>query len=201
MLAPLAGFFLFLPICGIFFFLDTKLLNDWRYHIVQMWAKGDIELRFFLKTVSANPILPKATLQSMLTTLPLEGKLGSEEQASANTRQAVAVALLSVDAYRADALAVLATGYMIIAASVILSVAVQTWQPLLGIGLVLLLPLIRLWCKHWRFESALRGMPVARRSGDFSYDHYLKVISSMNWDGIPSRDKERFLAVHRHNAG
>ncbi len=87
---PLSGLLLLLPLCGRFFFLDAKLLNDWRSQLLDAWVKNDIEFRGFCDAVSAIPTLPKNTIQSMLATLPSAGDLAAEQRISSSTREATA---------------------------------------------------------------------------------------------------------------
>ena len=194
-LAPVAAFSLLLPVCGTFFLLDARLLNDWRSRLAGGWVRGDIALRSFLGAVSASPVLPKTTLMGMLSTLPSEGLPSSENHISTCTRQAVAEVLMGLYRYRADVLAVLAAGYAIMAISVTLSAVTKDWLPLLGVGLLLPLPLIRIALRQSRLTSAWRNMLPERQAEDFDPNQYVEMISSMDWSGIPNREKERFLAA------
>jgi len=84
---PLAGLLLLIPAGGLFFFLDAKLLNDWRSRLLDAWVRKEIELRGFCDAVSAIPTLPKETLQSMLATLPTVDDLPTEQPISTSIRE------------------------------------------------------------------------------------------------------------------
>ena len=73
--SPLTGLLLIFPAYGVFFFLDAKLVNDWRSQLFDACLRKDIEFRDFCDAVSAIPTLPKDTLHSMLATLPAPGDL------------------------------------------------------------------------------------------------------------------------------
>jgi hypothetical protein len=64
--SPLAGLLLLLPLCGLFFFLDAKLLNDWRSQLFDAWLRKDIEFRDFCEAASAIPMLPKTLYNACL---------------------------------------------------------------------------------------------------------------------------------------
>jgi len=74
-LSALSGFFLLLPVCGLYLFIDGKLLNDWRSRLLEGWVRGEIDFQAFCQAVDAIPTLPKSTLQGMIATLPSAGDL------------------------------------------------------------------------------------------------------------------------------
>ena len=76
---PLAGIFLLVPFCGLYLFVDGKLLNQWRHELFAHWEKGELDFRALYDAVTAISTLPKNTVESMLETLPSAGDLVTEQ--------------------------------------------------------------------------------------------------------------------------
>ena len=96
---------LLLPMCGVYFFLDSEVLNEWRAKLFEGWIKGEIDFEVLRQTVAGLTTLPKDTLQSMLATLPSVGDILKEQAISSSTREAIALLSTTIDACRSDAIA------------------------------------------------------------------------------------------------
>lgn len=191
-LAPFAMLFSLLPAIGIFFFLDARLVDDWRSCITEAWVRGDVAFHAFVVAISANPILPKATLQGMLSTLPEEGKAAPQSTSSTRTREAVAEVSVSVNAYRTDILALWAVGYVIAATSLIVSVVMWFWLPLLGVSLVLTLPLIKTALLRHRLSAARQRIGAIAQTNDFDPVRYAEMAATIDWNQVPTRERVFF---------
>lgn len=151
--SPLAGLLLLLPVGGLFFCLDANLLNDWRSRLLDAWVKKHIEFRAFCDAVSAIPTLPKETLQSMLATLPSAGDLSTEQRISSGTREVTAARATAIYVCQSDAMALKATGFAIATGSLFIAVILWMWQPILGITVLALVPLMRKWLRRRRLRA------------------------------------------------
>ena len=192
--SPLAGLLLLLPVCGLFFFLDAKLLSDWRSQLFDAWLKKDIEFRDFCEAVSAIPMLPKDTLQRMLTTLPLTGDLPAEQRIFFSTRQATAALATAMHTRESDVMALKATGFAIATGSLITAVALWMWQPILGITVLALFPFMRKWLRHRRLRALRERMATARAKPAFSNAKCGKLVANLPWDPISTAEKDAFLS-------
>jgi len=185
--------FLLIPACGLFFFFDQKLLNDWRSTLFDAWVKKDIDFSSFCEAVSANPILPKNTLQSMLATLPSVGDLMIELRISVSTRESIAAVVTAINACRSDAIALKVAGYAIVGGSLLIAAALEMWQPLLGIVAIAPLILLPKRLRLWRLKSVRERMLAAQRQLDFDHKKWAELVACLAWKPISTSEKEAFL--------
>jgi hypothetical protein len=192
--SPLAGLLLLLPLCGLFFFLDAKLLNDWRSQLFDAWLRKDIEFRDFCEAASAIPMLPKDTLQRMLTTLPLTGDLPAEQRIFSSTREATAALATAMHNRESDVMALKATGFAIATGSPITAMALWMWQPILGITVLALFPFMRKWLRHRRLRALRERTAAARAKPAFSNAKCGELIANLPWDPISTAENDAFLS-------
>jgi len=176
---PLAGLLLLLPACGFFFVLDAKLLGNWQSHLLEAWVRKDVDFRALCEALNAVPKLPKETLRSMLATLPSAGDLPAEQRISSNTREAVAAAVTDIQARQSDTVALKAAAAAIVSMSVIVAMALGTWEPLLGNLAVFLLPILRVWLNRKRIGQVKKRTLAARAKPDFSNEKYGQLVKSL----------------------
>jgi hypothetical protein len=190
---PLAGLLLLFPAWGIFFFVDGKLLNDWRSRLLYAWVRKDIELRGFCDAVSAIPTLPKETVQSMLATLPSVGDLTAEQQISSSTREAAAGRATAIYACQSDAVALNATVFVIASCLLIAAVILWMWQPILGIGLLVLVSFMRKWLRRRRLRAFRERTAAARARPDFSNVKYAELVADLPGQPISPAENSLFF--------
>jgi hypothetical protein len=191
--SPLAGLLLLLPAGGLFFFLDAKLLNDWRSRLLDAWVKKEIELRGFCDAVSAIPTLPKESLQNMLATLPSVGDLPREQPISSSTREAIAALMRMMHACESDATALKASAFAIVTGSLITASILWMWQPILGITILAMFPLLRKWLRRRRLEVVMERTAAARVKPDFSNVKYGEFLANLPWQPISPQEHDAFL--------
>src|ERR1700735_2793584 len=176
---PLAAILLVVPACGFFFFLDGRLLDNWRSRLIDAWIKKDIDFAVFHKAVNVVPTLPKDTLRSMLVTLPRSRDLIAEQGISSATRQGVAAAIEGIYACQSDALAVKVATSAILAVSVGIAIACRRREALLGILTLVLLPPLKVRLKRRRIEVLKQRTAAARARPDFSDDKYRELVGGL----------------------
>ena len=191
--SPLAGLLLLLPACGLFFFLDAKLLNDWRAQLLDGWAKKEIELRAFCDAVSAIQTLPKDTLHSMLGSLPSAGDLPAEQRISSSTREATAALTITMHACESDAMALKVTGFVIATSLLIIAVILWMWQPILVITVLALFPLLGKWLRRRRLRALGERTAATRAMPDFSNVTYRELVAKLPWRSISQAEKRVFF--------
>ena len=179
-LSPLSGLFLLFPICVLFFFIDAKLLNQWRSQLFQSWIKKDIDFCGLCHAVNAIPILPKDTLQGMLATLPIAGNIIAEQAISSSTREAIAASIAVDHVNQADAIAFKVTGFAMVVGSLILALTLRIWQPLLGITVISILPLLQKWTRGWRLRKSSEKVLIAQQKPDFNQGKYAQFVAELN---------------------
>ncbi len=186
--SPLVGVVLLVPACGLFFFLDGRLLDDWRSGLIAAWANKDLDFQAFRHAAGAMPALPKGTLQSMLATLPRAKDLVAEQDISSSTREGVAAAVAAVQACQSDTVAVKAATSGFVSTLMVVAVVSRTWKPLLGFLALLLLPLVRGWLKRRRIAIWQQRILTSRAKPDFSGKNYRQLVTCPPWDEIPGED-------------
>ena len=179
-LLSLLGVFLLFPICGLFFFIDAKLLNQWRSQLFQHWVKKEIDFCSFCDTVNTISILPKNTLQGMLVTLPITGDIIAEQAISSSTREAMAASIAVNHANRSDAIALKVTGFAMVVCSLILALSLRIWQPLLGITVISIFPLLQEWTRRRRLRKSLKKVLLAQQKPDFNQEKYAQFVAELN---------------------
>ena len=199
-LSALSGFFLLLPVCGLYLFIDGKLLNDWRSRLLEGWVRGEIDFQAFCQAVDAIPTLPKSTLQGMIATLPSAGDLLTEQGISPITREAISAVVMTIHTCRSDAAAIKVFGFAVAGGSLMVAAALRTWQPLLGMVVVLALPLLRKWLRLWRLRCSKERTPGAQQQLDFNAEKYLEIVTCLDWEPILASEKYNFLATVRPEA-
>ena len=191
--SPLSGLLLLLPACGFFFYLDGKLLQDWRSSLMQAWVKKDIDFNALQEAVNAVPMIPKNTLRGMLATLPSAHDLTSEQKVSSSTREAVAAAVAGIHACQSDVIALKTAAAAIVSALVIIAAAFRAWQPMLSGVALILLPILRKWLKKRRIAAMKQRTLAAQVKPDFSREKYGEFAERLQWHPISKSEKDRLL--------
>lgn len=191
----LAGILLLVPFCGLYFFIDGKLLNQWRHELLAGWEKGDIDFRALYDAVTPISTLPKNTVESMLETLPSAGDLVTEQSISSSTRKAITAVVTTIHACRSDYLGFKTAGYTIAGGVFIVGTTLWMWQPLLGIFTVGLVLLLRKWLTKRRLKGARERIMTAQREPDFNLKKFLEIVSVIHWRPISAKEKKTILAT------
>ena len=78
---PLVGGALIVPLVGVFFVLDARVVRRWHARVLSGWTHGAFTLDSLRQGLRLYPRLPARTLESMLRTLPEgEGEAGRQER-------------------------------------------------------------------------------------------------------------------------
>jgi hypothetical protein len=171
-LTPLLGILLLVPACSLYFFFDARLLNHWRTRLFESWVKKEIDFRGLRDAITGVSMLPKNTLESMLTTLPNTKDILAEQSIPSSTREAIVASITAKYIIRLDAIAFQVTGFILVAGSIILASALSIWQPLLGVTLVFILPFLQKRSRCWRLRKSLEKVAIAQRQSDFDQEKY-----------------------------
>ncbi len=176
----LAGILFLVPVCGLFFFADAKLLNQWRSGLLASWETGDLEIAALRDALRANPSLPKETTEGMLATLPAASDLAAEQRLLTPTRHTIAATSRAVHGARTDRLLLDAVLSGVAAVSLVAALGTSAWTPLLGLAvLVLRLPL-GAWTQRRRLDARDAEVEACRRQPGFSEE----------WTSLPAADTQ-----------
>lgn len=178
-LSGLAGVFFLVPACGLFFFADARLLNEWRSDVLASWARGELDLAALRQALRAHPGLPQDTRDAMLGTLPSTGDLAEEQRILAATRQAAAAASLMAHQGRADSLLLHSVASAIAVSALAAALWLRAWTPLLGVAvLALRLPLAG-WMRRRRLAAREAELAACRRRPGFSEADYARLLAAV----------------------
>lgn len=178
-LAPLLGIALLLPVCGLFFFADHRVLDAWRAELLDDWVRRDLELAAFRQAIRANPALPKETTEGMLATLPSAEDLITEQGMSTATRRAVTVATIGRYRWRSDAMALKTLAWAIAGGGLVVAIAKSRWEPLLTLVSLVLLPVVGIWVRHRRIADSRHQEAECRCQPGFSEPDYTRLLDGL----------------------
>ncbi|MEO7242701.1 MAG: hypothetical protein ABIW85_07280 [Variovorax sp.] len=176
---PLTGLLVIVPACGLFLWLDTRRLVEWRLAILQMWARRDIDLMAFRQAMRANPMLPEITLNGMLGLLGTPQIGDVEIHASAQTRYAVAAVAGFADVLSLRQFALKVVAYAIVAAGACGSAATHSGMPLFFATV----PVLALWLLGRRRGALQRQsratLKAARQHPAFDADAFRRLFDHL----------------------
>jgi hypothetical protein len=192
---PLTGFLVLIPICGFYFFLDNKLLNEWRSQLMESWVKEDLIFRYFYDAINAVPTLPKETLRDMLVTLPKAINIKSKTDLTTSTRQATEAAVSAIFSCRSDALAYKAVSHTIFTGSIIAASGFGMWIPLVGILAVVPIPVLLKRVRIIRLRNTRVKIQSALEQPDFDQQKYQELVEHFDWSPISASEKSKFCGI------
>ena len=192
---PLLGFLVLFPICGMYFFLDGRLLQSWRSQLLEPWCQRELDLLAFRPAIEAVPGLPSDSLCSMLATLPFAGDLVGEQRLSSSCREAVAAVIATIHACRSDAMAVKVLAYTMAGCSILGAAIVWSWQPLLCFPACLSIFLLQPWGRTWRLNKLKRLLRTTQQQSDFNQGLCKELVMNLSCEPLSASEKNALLAT------
>jgi hypothetical protein len=177
--APLLGVALLVPVSGIFFLADSRVLDGWRAELLEGWTAHGLDLAAFSAAIRANPTLPKETTEGMLATLPLAGDIVEEQRMSTATRHAIAAKALAKYRSASDALAVKVAACAVAVGALIAAAATRRWEPLLGVMSLLSVPIAGGWMRRARLAKSEQEVTACRDQAGFSEPDYARLVAAL----------------------
>ena len=178
-LSGLAGVLFLVPACGLFFFADARLLNQWRSGVLASWASGELDLAAFRSAMRAHPGLPQETRDAMLGTLPSTAELLEEQRILPPTRQAAVAASLMVHGGRADSLLLNTVTTGVAVSALVAALWMRTWTPLVGLAVLGLWPPLASWMRRRRLAAREAELAACRRRPGFSEADYARLLAAV----------------------
>lgn len=143
---PLLGLLVLVPVCVLFLLLDVRAVQQWQRYLFARWQDGSIKLDVLAHAIDAMPQLPKHTVTAMLDTLPTQVLDARIPQPSATTREALIATAEAISRHEVARQAWILGGVVVALVSIIGAVVQMAWQPLAGLLVPALLPL--LWHRY-----------------------------------------------------
>jgi hypothetical protein len=170
--AALWAVLLLVPACGLFFYVDSRVLTEWRSGLLEPWIARELDLVAWCQAIHANPVLPKETTAAMLATLPSARDLVAEQKILTPTRRAIAATCLALHRSKSDSLLLNAIASGVVVAILLAALWTGAWVPLLGLIALGPLPLVRRWIARWRRVRCETQVAVCRTQVGFSEEEY-----------------------------
>ena len=178
-LAAACAWLLLVPICGLFFLADSQTLNRWRAGLLAAWLNRELDFVALRETILANPMLPRKTVEAMLTTLPILGNLVAEQNILTPTRRAIAAATLAEHRATADILLINVIASAVAVVGAIAAAWSGRWAPLAVLISLALVPTARARAKSARRASCEAEVAALRSLPGFSDDDYHRLRSAI----------------------
>jgi hypothetical protein len=198
--SPLSGFLLLIPVCGLFFCRDARLLASWRSRLLERWASGQIEFWALREAFRPVTTLPKQTLGAMLGSLPVVGNREAEQVVPLVSRTTSGAVVDAIYACRADVLALKTSASAALVVPAIGAVWLKASAPLLLTGLALTYPLLRAAAVRFRLRVAYSTARKAAVEPTFSYRDFERLVNDLDWRPISATAKHKFMMTIRSDA-
>jgi hypothetical protein len=169
------GWLLLIPACGLFFYIDSRVVASWCADVLAPWTRRELDLAAWLEAVRAHPVLPKGTLEGMLARLPAAGDLLSEQQLQAPTRRAIAARNRETNHLEADHLLIRVLASAFVVAALLTALALRTWLPLVGLVLLGFVPLVSSWRRRRRAAERDAEVALCRAETGFSEKDVVRI--------------------------
>jgi hypothetical protein len=166
------GLVFLVPACGCFFYADARLLTGWRSEILDAWSTRSLHLAAFREAVRANPVVPKATLEAMLSTLPTPESVTAEHHVLVPTRKVLAAQTRSEYRTRSTVLLLDVVVSTVAATTIVAAVWSGRWKVLACLFVVGLRPVAGCWARHRQRIALREELAEARRQPDFDEAEY-----------------------------
>ncbi len=192
---PSALVLFLIPAYSIFLVCDNSKLNMWRSQVVEAWKSKSIDLNALRQAITANKGLSQQILQGMLEALPDAGDLVTEQSVSVSTREAMADALMVRDNNLRSKLICKALLYTTVVATIVSAVFVKAWILLSALIIAPMMLIMCNWLDRRKISKAIDKVSNYRKSNDFDHATYIKILETVNWQGIASRDRQRLRSL------
>lgn len=192
--APVCGVLFVIPLCGLYFYLDARLVLDWQSGLSGTWVRGAIDFAALTEALRAAPTLPRGTLTGMLAQLPPTGALAAERRIPLKSREAMAAVIDTVQRARTDLLAARTGASTVGVLSVLCAIALGSWRPLSFCGLALLFHALAEAVKRYRLRQAHTRTLTLRDDPTFDPRAFERFVHDLDCTPFSVASKRRFIA-------
>ena len=186
-----------IPLCGLFYCLDARVLSNWRSRLLEVWSTGTIDFSALLAALRVAPNLPGETLAAMLRTLPGSGTLQAEHEIPSKSRRAIAAVARAVDDYHSDVVALKTCGASLAVLSSVCAVILTSWRPLLFVSVALFAPLLAGRLRRLRLTRAAAAILATQLDPILGYPTVERVAIALEWSPMSNITRDEFIAELR----
>jgi hypothetical protein len=189
---PLLGLLFLPPLVGGFLCADTLLVNQWREHIMTLWAREQIDLPVVVETIRVVPGMPDKTLAGLLGSLP---RMDSPDlSVPAALRQALLLTQQALDHFQVQHVLLTTALYSIGLLSFVVALVAGSGLPLLGLVFIPFIWVCAWWLIGRRFQRGRKDVDRLFAGESMDADGYIRLATTLDWRGIPPQWKNEWLA-------
>jgi hypothetical protein len=187
----LLGSLAMLPLASFFLLLDERIVRTWRKSVLKAWTEERIDLGHLRALVLAVPGLPRPTIEGMFLTAGYRAEDVQPDDSPAGLREAISCAIDALSFVDFLRLSVFSASSAAAVALLLFSVGLQSWRPLLGLGLVGVGLMAYLW-GAWKV-LARSGQRLRYLAGDVKERGKLVTLLERSNLGSTPRHRERLI--------
>lgn len=189
---PLLGFLFLIPLCSIFLYLDSLLVQKWQIQILKMWRDGQLDLTIFLNSIKTVRMFRQRMFDSMLKILP-ENAISMLSRSSKNPDQKIRSLMISIlqifNREQKDEMILMTLIYSFISSSIVLAGILKSWMFLLGFLLIPLAIGFKLYLRTIRWKRLKNVLLELKKHTSEGFENLVDLIFQM--DGKPIFGKKR----------
>jgi hypothetical protein len=189
---PLLGLLFLPPLVGDFLCADTLLVNQWREHIMTLWAREHIDLPLMVETIRVVPGMPDKTLEGLLGSLP---KMDSPDlSVPATLRQALLLTQQALDHLQVQRVLLTTALYSIGLMSLVVALVAGSGLPLLGLVFIPFIWVCARWLIGRRLYRSRKDIDRLFVGESMDADGYVRLATTLDWRSVPPKWKNKWLA-------
>jgi hypothetical protein len=192
---PLSGLLLLPIVVNAFILLDGRVLGVWRSKILNSWVNGEIDLELFVRNINSIKVLPKKTIGGMLGLLP--GQNISAVKEAVGFRGAVADTLTAMNRHQMLRSGAVFCATVFLFIPIAAALLTRSFRPLYGIGLIAVVFVVWPFMVRQIWRRWLRRLVRLFSQGSPEREKFERGISSLDWDSIGEKWKERAMHLLR----
>ena len=191
---PLMGLILFVPLCGVFLYLDSHLVNHWQERILQMWVQGDLDLTIFYNSMLTIRMFPQRMFQGMLKTLLINNQFIDSGNLNQEVKKSLVHTIQTISCCQNHKIVFFSLAYTFALICIAMAGILKSWLPLFGILLVPLLLGMSNWFNSLKLRHLRRHFLEINRQEKEKFKYFIEAVSQLDWGSIPEKKKAQLLS-------
>jgi drug/metabolite transporter (DMT)-like permease len=193
---PLLGFLFLIPLCSIFLYLDSLLVQKWQIQIIKMWRDGQLDLTIFLNSIKTIRMFPQRMFDGMLKILP-ETAISMFSRSSKNPDRKVRSLMISIlqifNREQKDDMILMTLIYSFISSSIVLAGILKSWMFLLGFLLIPLAIGFNLYLRTIRRKRLKNVLLELKKHASEGFENFVDIIFQMDEKPIFGKKRHQLL--------
>jgi hypothetical protein len=192
---PLWGLVLLVPLCGVFLYLDSRIVNLWQERILQMWVQGDLDLTIFYNSMSTIRMFPHRMFQGMLKTLLINNQSIDSRNLNQEVKKSLVHTIQTISRCQNNKIVFFSLAYTFALISMAMAEMLKSWLPLFGLLLVPLLLGMNNWSNSLKLRHLRRHFLEMNRQEKEKFKYFFEAASQLDWGSILEKKKVQLLSI------